>query len=475
MKRLLPIALALAGLGTALFGLPHPRDARRAPAPNTTAPMAAAPAAPLATAPLAAASPWPCRPCAAPPPPRPPSWPRPTPHAPRTTERLTAAQRQAQQEAREQLERERAAKAQRVARYGYDVPEDGEREEHHDARERAEEQGRRLRRAGPVHGSRAGIRARIGGQPEYGAGYRVEAAQALDDTPASRAAKAMSQTPGAMAAQGIVAITEVGPGNVSGRTRVISPDPASPLDTWLVAGVDGGFWKTSNAGTSWTHVAANLDYLAFASIARSPRDPNVLYAGTGEGFGNSDAVRGDGIFRSSDRGNTWTLLASTNRFNGFSHTNRLVVFGTTQDTIVAATNVGIYRSVDNGTSWQQVYGENGRAASREIQQVISNPNCGPGRCSTRPSTSLTGAWCARATAARTGRASRSRDSEAGSRYEIALAPSDTTHLYAQIEASSTTTAYYRSADARASRGQAPERGVDQRAQRTGLVRQRPHR
>ena len=235
-----------------------------------------------------------------------------------------------------------------------------------------------------------------------------------------------------------MAITEVGPGNVSGRTRAISPDPASPLTTWLVAGVDGGFWKTSNAGTSWTHVAPYLDYLAFASIARSPRDPNVLYAGTGEGFGNSDAVRGDGIFRSADRGDTWTLLGSTNRFNGFSHVNRLVVFGTGQDTVVAATNVGLYRSVDNGASWQQMY-VNG---TRRIQQVISNP--------LRPRTlyaTVNGLGVIRSGDGGTSWSEVRTGLGAGSRYEIALAPQDTTHLYAQIETSASVSGYYRSTDA----------------------------
>ena len=305
MKRLLPLALALAGLGTALSACHSPETPAALTAPASAAP-AATPAAPAATPTAVAPAPVALTPSAA--------LPLAAPtvrraaaaeaalvaeqHAARTP-RLTHAQREAQQEAREEFERERAAKAQRIARYGSNVPEAGEREEHHDANERAEGKADGFDEPDQFIEYERSIRARIGGQPEYGAGYRVEAAQALDDTPAGRAAKAMSETPGAMAAQGIMAITEVGPGNVSGRTRVISPDPASPLTTWLVAGVDGGFWKTSNAGTSWTHVAPYLDYLAFASIARSPRDPNVLYAGTGEGFGNSDAVRGDGIFRSA--------------------------------------------------------------------------------------------------------------------------------------------------------------------------------
>lgn len=468
MKRLLPIALALAGLGTALSAC-HTPETPDAAAPGTSAPSATAPAAPAPAAPTAPATapvaPTPAAPVAAPAPVA--AAPAAVPtvrrataaeaalvaeqHAartPRSAQRLSREQREAQHEAREEFERERAAKAQRVARYGYDVPEDGEQEEHHDARER-DRMGERMgeRAEGKADGFdepdqfieyERRIRARIGGQPEYTAGYRVEAAQALDDTPASRAAKAMRETPGAMAAQGIVAITEVGPGNVSGRTRVISPDPASPLDTWLVAGVDGGFWKTSNAGTTWTHVAPYLDYLAFASIARSPRDPNVLYAGTGEGFGNSDAVRGDGIFRSTDRGETWTLLASTNRFNGFSHTNRLVVFGTGQDTVIAATNTGIFRSVDNGTSWQQVY-VNG---TRKIQQVISNP--------LRPRTlyaTVNGAGVVRSGDGGTTWSSVSTGLGSGSRVEIALAPQDTTHLYAQIETSASVTGYYRSVDA----------------------------
>ena len=125
--------------------------------------------------------------------------------------------------------------------------------------------------------------------------------------------------------------------------------------------------------------------------------------------------------------------------------NRLVVFGTTQDTVIAATNVGIYRSVDNGASWQQVYQNLTTAfpiTLLKIQQVISNP--------LRPRTLY-----ATVNAGSPSRVIRSGDGgttwtntglAAGTRVEIALAPSDTTHLYAQVEQGSTTR-YYRSADA----------------------------
>ncbi len=457
MNRLLTASLALAGLGlsvAACHAPDSPVSTAASPAPSGDPAAAAAPATPVApTVPSAS----PVTPTASAVTPQ--AAPAAAPAAPHTVRRataaeaalvaggpaaraprLSAAQREAQREARRERADETREKAERIARYGSDVPEAGEREEHHDARERAEAKADGFDEPDQYLEYERRIRARIGGQPEYGAGYRVEAAQALDATPASRAAQGNSA---AIAAQGITAIAEVGPGNVSGRTRVISPDPASPLTTWLVAGVDGGFWKTSNAGTTWTHVAPYLDYLAFASIARSPRDPNVLYAGTGEGFGNSDAVRGDGIFRSSDRGNTWTLLGATNRFNGFSHTNRLVVFGTTQDTIVAATNTAIFRSIDDGASWQQVYQSLSGTTPQRIQQVISNP--------LRPRTLY-----ATVNAGVNGRVIRSGDGgttwattnlTAGTRVEIALAPSDTTHLYAQVEQSATVTRYYRSVNA----------------------------
>ena len=128
--------------------------------------------------------------------------------------------------------------------------------------------------------------------------------------------------------------TERGPGNVSGRTRAIVIDPAdSENNTWLAGSVAGGIWKTSDAGQSWEHKTPDLPNLSIATMVMTPSNPNILYAGTGEGFYNLDAVRGDGILKSIDRGETWLQLENTVQF---SAVNRLVVDPNDENIVLAA-------------------------------------------------------------------------------------------------------------------------------------------
>src|SRR5262249_10541518 len=104
--------------------------------------------------------------------------------------------------------------------------------------------------------------------------------------------------------------TPLGPGNVGGRTRALVIDPRPPGTTYA-GGRAGGVWKTTDGGASWRPVADLLANIAVNSLALDPKNPRVLYAGTGEGFFNSDAVRGAGIFKTTDGGATWTQLAAT--------------------------------------------------------------------------------------------------------------------------------------------------------------------
>ena len=104
--------------------------------------------------------------------------------------------------------------------------------------------------------------------------------------------------------------TQLGPGNIGGRTRSLVIHPTTPTTMWAGA-VAGGVWKTTDGGASWAPLDDMMANLAVSSMALDLTNPNVLYAGTGEGFYNGDVVRGAGIFKSTNGGTTWTQLPST--------------------------------------------------------------------------------------------------------------------------------------------------------------------
>ena len=84
-----------------------------------------------------------------------------------------------------------------------------------------------------------------------------------------------------------------------------------------------------------------------------PSNSGVLYAGTGEGVFNGDAVRGAGIFKTTDGGASWNHLASTNN-SSFHYVNDVVVSPNSSQRVYAATRTGGWRSLDGGGSWSQV-------------------------------------------------------------------------------------------------------------------------
>ncbi|MCA9293361.1 MAG: hypothetical protein KDA20_06070 [Phycisphaerales bacterium] len=148
--------------------------------------------------------------------------------------------------------------------------------------------------------------------------------------------------------------TELGPGNVGGRTRTLVIDPISSF-VMYAGGVSGGVWKTTNGGASWFSLDDMMLNMSVCTIAMDPTDHNTLYAGTGEGmwYGTGDAGRGNGIFKSTDAGATWTHLSSTANAH-FNFVNKLVISPNDSARIYAGTRSGVFRSVDAGESWQLV-------------------------------------------------------------------------------------------------------------------------
>ena len=143
----------------------------------------------------------------------------------------------------------------------------------------------------------------------------------------------------------------LGPGNVGGRTRAIVVHPKNQNTLWA-GSAGGGVWRSDDGGGRWTPVDDFMANLAVASLAMDPKNPNIIYAGTGEGFGNVDAIRGAGIFRTTD-GATWARLPATATAD-FQAVNRLAV-SRSGAAVLAATPNGIFRSIDQGrATWTKV-------------------------------------------------------------------------------------------------------------------------
>lgn len=143
-----------------------------------------------------------------------------------------------------------------------------------------------------------------------------------------------------------------GPANVGGRTRAIVIDPEDLTNsTWFAGSVAGGVWKTTNKGQIWNIISPDLPNLSISSIAIAKKNTQIIYIGTGEGHFNVDAIRGDGIFKSNDKGATWEQLSSTSDNETFNYVNSIVIDNVDANIVFAATNTGILKTVDGGITW----------------------------------------------------------------------------------------------------------------------------
>jgi photosystem II stability/assembly factor-like uncharacterized protein len=146
-------------------------------------------------------------------------------------------------------------------------------------------------------------------------------------------------------------------GNDSGRLNSIAIHPTNP-DIIYVAGAQGGIWKTVNGGASWVPLTDFNCSLAMGSVVLDPVNPEIVYAGTGEQNNSADSYYGCGVLRSTDGGQTW-VEQGKNVFdlaNGGARISRMVVdrgtAGTNGATVVlAASSFGLFRSTTSGNTW----------------------------------------------------------------------------------------------------------------------------
>jgi photosystem II stability/assembly factor-like uncharacterized protein len=142
----------------------------------------------------------------------------------------------------------------------------------------------------------------------------------------------------------------------AGRLNSIAVHPVDP-NIIYVGGAQGGVWKTTDGGTTWTPLTDSQCSLAMGSIALDPKNPEIIYVGTGEQNFSGDSYYGCGMLKSADGGQTWTEIGRSvfTANNRRPRISRVVVDKATANTagtvVLAGTDAGLYRSTDAGATW----------------------------------------------------------------------------------------------------------------------------
>jgi PKD repeat protein len=247
-----------------------------------------------------------------------------------------------------------------------------------------------------------------------------------------------------------VSWTERGPNNCGGRTRTVWVDlnDATRKTIWA-GGVAGGLWKTTDitaASPNWTPINEFFQNMAVTSITQAPNNPNIMYFGTGEGNGNLDAVRGLGVWKSTDGGQTWAQLSATNN-STYYYCQKILTIGN-GDTLFVATRSGLQRSVNGGTSFTKVLGSGIASSGGDVAQDIERMSNGTLYASMSGTGSNTGTIHKSFNNGATWTTPLSIPAYVAKReIEIAVSVVDTNTIYGLVENSSRITAIIKSTNA----------------------------
>jgi hypothetical protein len=170
---------------------------------------------------------------------------------------------------------------------------------------------------------------------------------------------------------------EIGPYR-AGRTRALSGVPGQPA-TFYIGAVNGGVWKTTDAGETWHPIFDDQPTGSIGAIAVAPSDPNIIYVGSGEGLPRPDLSYGDGVYKSTDAGKTWTHLGlrDTQQIPQVAvdprDPNRVFVaalghpYGANEER-------GIFRSTDGGKTFKKVLYKDANTGGSDVEIDPNNPN-----------------------------------------------------------------------------------------------------
>ncbi len=162
-----------------------------------------------------------------------------------------------------------------------------------------------------------------------------------------------------------------------GRVDAVSGVPGRPTEFYF-GSVNGGVWKTINAGRTWFPVFDREPIASIGALAVAPSNADVVYVGSGESTLRDSVGYGNGVYKSTDGGRTWRHLG----LDDTQHIGRVAVHPTNPDIVFVAAighfyaahpERGVYRSQDGGTTWQKVLYTNDSVGAVDVVIDPSNP------------------------------------------------------------------------------------------------------
>ncbi len=163
-----------------------------------------------------------------------------------------------------------------------------------------------------------------------------------------------------------------------GRTKSAAGVPGQP-NVFYIGVCDGGVWKSDDYGRTWHPIFDREPTNSIGAVAVAPSDPNIVYVASGEGLQRPDLSVGDGIYKSTDAGKTWTHLGLRNG----QQIPQIAIDPRDPNRLFAAVlghpygpnpERGIYRSTDGGQTFQKVLGKDENTGGSDVEIDPSNPN-----------------------------------------------------------------------------------------------------
>jgi photosystem II stability/assembly factor-like uncharacterized protein len=245
-----------------------------------------------------------------------------------------------------------------------------------------------------------------------------------------------------------------------GRTRAAAGVPTQP-NVFYMGQVNGGVWKSNDYGRTWTPIFDHESTQSIGAIAVAPSNPSIIYVASGEGLHRPDLSVGNGIYKSTDSGRTWTHLG----LRDGEQIPALAIDPRDPNRVFAAVlghpygpseERGLFRSTDGGQSWQKAIYKDENTGASDVEIDPSNPDV-----------IYASMWEAREGPWEDGNEVNGtggglfKSTDGGNTFHplinglpkdlsqiyVAIAPSDPHRLYATVAVSSGTLAFYRSDDA----------------------------